>query len=44
MMKNEKCKHDGPKHSRTKENNCTVVKIEVICDQCGQVIKTQIET
>lgn len=40
----EQCKHEGTKHSKVVKINYTVEHINIICDQCGQVIKTVIET
>lgn len=32
------------KHSEVQEVYCTVVHLNVVCDKCGQIIKTVIET
>lgn len=39
-----RCEHNGTTHSVVKESNCTVEVLDIICDQCGQVVKTEIQT
>lgn len=39
-----KCKHNGTKHSKVVKSNCTVEHINIVCDLCGKVITTKIET
>lgn len=36
------CEHKRA-HSTTIAVHCTVVQIEIVCDQCGQILKEQFE-
>lgn len=41
---NRECEHKGTKHGVVITSNCTVETISVICDRCGRVIETIVET
>lgn len=41
---NRECEHKGTKHGVVITSNCTVETINIICDRCGQKIKTVVET
>ncbi|AJA67338.1 hypothetical protein MYRA21_0094 [Myroides sp. A21] len=38
------CEHKGTKHGVVITSNCTVETINVICDRCGIIVETIVET